>query len=140
MQISRRYCQPGFTFAELMIVVLIMGVLMGITIPAYWAFAERARKRATRTSLKNMQQQIDMFKSDTGKYPQKLSDLVEKPTGALGKDWEGPYLKKELFDGWKQEFEYKRTPGGKHPYDLYSYGKGGPEGAAEEDEIDVWNL
>ena len=133
-------CQPGFTLAELMIVILIMGVLMGIGIPAYWAFAERAKKRATRTTLTNIQQQIQMFKSDTGKYPQKLSDLVDKPSGALGKEWEGPYFKKEPRDGWKQEFEYKRTPGGKHSFDLYSYGKGGPEDSSEEDEINVWDL
>ena len=134
------HCRSGFTFAELVIVILIIGVLAGIGMPAYWAFAERSKKSSTRATLANTQQAINLYKSDTSKYPKQLDNLVEKPAGDDGKRWEGPYIQKSPRDGWGQEFAYKVTPGGKHPFELYSYGKGGESDSNEEDYISVWDL
>lgn len=133
----QKHSQAGFTFLELVIAVLILGVLMGIAIPAYWAFADRAKRSATKSTLANIKQAINLYQNDTGKYPKRLDDLVHRPSGDEGKKWEGPYLQKSPRDGWNREFYYKVTPGGKHPYELYSYGKEGESGP-EEGYIDAW--
>ena len=64
--------------------------------------------------------------------------MVEKPAGAAGKKWSLPYLEKGLpEDPWGNEFQYKVTPGGEHPYELYSFGANGPDAPSEE-YIDAW--
>lgn len=133
----RRLAQPGFSFIELVVAIMILGVIIGVGVPAYMAWVERAKVRATKTSLMTIKGQVDLYQMEFNKYPTKLIDLVEKPKGEAAKGWK-PFLPKLPKDGWNRDFYYRVTSGKKHPYDLYSYGADGPEGGAMEDRISVW--
>lgn len=136
---TRRHLQAGFTFMELVVAILILGLLAAIAVPSYLRFAETARENTTKANLKTTKNNINLFHMEHGQYPTKLEDLVERPKGEAGKGWK-PYLEKFPKDGWNSEFYYKVTPGGSHPYELYSYGTNGPEGSTSEEHISVWDL
>lgn len=133
------HTQSGFSLIEIMIAVMIIGIIMAVGVTGYWQYAERARITTTKAHIKAIQQAMNLYKSDVGQYPKKLEDLVTRPSGEEGKKWVSPYLERIPNDPWGNELYYKVTAGGKHPFELYSYGKGGMEGA-QEDYIDVWNL
>jgi general secretion pathway protein G len=141
MMISRSV-RSGFTFIELVIGIAILAILALVVAPGIMGVLEKARISGTVSNLKNIKTAIDMFKVDTAKYPTKLRDLVEKPREeSVARNWtkggyiEGGELPK---DAWNEDFQYKRTPEGKTPYELYSFGANGP-GAPKEEWISVWN-
>ncbi|MEX0940273.1 MAG: type II secretion system major pseudopilin GspG [Candidatus Babeliales bacterium] len=134
---EKRIVQPGFTFMELVVAVLILGILASVAGFAYLQFVGTAKESATKASLKSVKSAIDLYHIQHNKYPTRLRDLVERPKGEI-KGWK-PAFEKMPKDGWGNEFYYKVTPGKKHPYELYSYGSEGPEGSAEE-RISVWDL
>jgi general secretion pathway protein G len=96
----------------------------------------RGQKSATKTSLLGVKSTLQQYYMDNSAYPEKLRDLVKKPADA--KKWDGPYLDEEPRDAWDRRFNYKRTPGGKKPYELYSWGEKG-RGAPKEEWLSVWD-
>lgn len=136
-----RSTSKGFSLIELMVAVTIMGIMVGLVVPAYMAYRQRARRSATVTTLKTLENAIDMFQGDTGAYPATLPELVNAPTDPkISKRWQGPYLKKEVTtDSYGHELVYQVTKGGKRPYELYSWGPKG-EGAPQEEHIVVWDI
>lgn len=140
-QAQRSHAQEGFSFIEIVVAVLIMGILAAVVGTGALNYLKRANRNSTISSLNSLSQAIDLYKADTGAYPKQLDELIEAPKGALAKKWQGPYLSKAKTpqDGWGHDFYYKITPGGKHPYDLYSYGPNGEEGP-EEEHISVWEI
>ena len=131
--------KTAFTFIELMVVIAILGLLAGIGVPLFMNKLEQSAKDTTKITLKATAQALDLYKLQIGTYPKRLEDLVEKPKGPDGSKWTSAFMEKTPLDGWKQEFYYKLTPNAKKPYELYSYGKNGPDGASE-DRISVWNI
>lgn len=135
--------KPGFSLIEIAIAVLIMGILATVGIPAVWGYVKKAQVGTTQTNIASIQQAIDVYYSEVGKYPETLEDLVQAPSDpALARRWDGPYVevgKKSMVpqDGWKHDFYFERTPGGAHPYILYSYGANG-EDSPEEEWISAW--
>lgn len=139
--LRRSHAQEGFSFLEIIVAVLIMGILAAVVGTGALQWVKRANRNSTITSLNALSQSIDLYKADMGTYPKQLEDLIEAPKGALAKKWQGPYLSKAKTpqDGWGHEFYYKVTPGAKHPYDLFSYGPNGEEGP-EEEHLSVWEI
>jgi len=73
MQQPRR---GGFTLIELIVVMAIVGLLVSIAAPRYFASLERARENTLRSSLAVMRGAIDQFAADRGRYPETLDELV----------------------------------------------------------------
>jgi general secretion pathway protein G len=136
-----RSVRDGFTFIELVIAIAILALLALVVGPLVMGQLDKARMSSTRSNLTSIKTAIDMFKVDTGKYPTKLRDLVEKPKEeAIARSWQkGGYLQGAEVpqDAWKEDFVYKRTAEGKNPYELYSYGPNGAS-APKEEWISVW--
>lgn len=72
---SRR---SGFTLIEVLVVLAIMGVLMSLAVPRYYRGVERSKETVLRQNLFQVRESIDKYFADTGRYPAKLEELVEK--------------------------------------------------------------
>lgn len=129
--------KSGFSLMELMIYIAIVGLLVAVGVPAYVGYQQRARHSTTEQNLRLLKSSINLYQMEQNKYPARLEDLAERPKGDEGKKWH-QYIERVPQDGWGSEFYYKVTPGGKHPYELYSYG-----GSSDDDiekRIDVWKI
>ncbi len=137
-----RHARAGFTFIELVIAIAILAILAAIVGPMFMGQLEKARVSGTRSNLNSIKSAIGMFKVDTARYPNKLRDLVKKPRDeALARKWQkGGYLEGGELpdDAWGESFQYKRTPEGKNPYELYSYGPN-LAGSPKEEWHSVWD-
>jgi type II secretion system protein G len=67
----------GFTLIELLIVLAIVGTLLTIAVPSYFASLDNAKEASLKQSLSVMRTAIDHYKGDLGKYPDSLQTLVE---------------------------------------------------------------
>jgi len=134
------HTKSGFTLMELMIAIVILGILGAVGIPAYLGYVKQANISTTKQNLKLLSGAITLFKAQTGDYPQSLTDLIKRPSGEVGEDWAGPYLKgnRPPKDGFKKPFVYRpESEGEGRPYTLFSYGASGRRGK-RSDRISVW--
>jgi len=67
----------GVTLLELMVVLSILGILTAIAIPIYNQSIQRARERALRNDLDNLNTLIVKYTLDKQKAPQSLDDLKQ---------------------------------------------------------------
>jgi general secretion pathway protein G len=66
----------GFTLIELIVVFAILGLLITLAIPRYFAHIERAKEATLRQDLNTMRDAIDKFYGDKGRYPDTIEELV----------------------------------------------------------------
>ncbi len=78
-KIRPRHTSPesGFTLIELMIVMVIIGLLAAIAVPAYVQNVRHAREAVLREDLHTLRSAIDSYTVDKQKAPQSLENLVE---------------------------------------------------------------
>ena len=138
----------GFTFIEIMVVVVIIGILATLVGTAVIGRIDEANIAKAKSDIASMQGALQLYKLDNGNYPtteQGIEALV-KPPAAVDttedmKTWkEGGYLEggKVPLDSWKKPFRYL-SPGINNPsYDLWSCGKDGE--SETEDDIQSWDL
>ncbi len=98
----------GFTLAEVLLVVVIIGILAGVLATRLSGRSEEARIGTAKASIKGaLSLSLDLFEQDVGRFPtteEGLEALVTDP-GVSG--WKGPYLKTELKpDPWETPFSY----------------------------------
>lgn len=130
--------QAGFTLLELLVVLAILGLLAALVGPRVMGYLGSSKTQTASIQLGNIEASLDLFRIDTGKYPQKLDDLMTKPASAS--NWNGPYFKKPsaLMDPWGEPYQYK-SPGDHGEYDLYSFGADKAEGGTDEDaDVRSW--
>ena len=68
--------ERGFSLLELIVVMTIIGLLVGIAVPAYKDATQRAREASLKEDLMRMRTAIDEYHTDKGEYPPALDDLV----------------------------------------------------------------
>ncbi len=73
---ARRRAEQGFTLLELMIVMIIIGILAAVAVPAYLQSVRKAKEAVLREDLHTMRSAIDSYTVDKQKAPQALDDLV----------------------------------------------------------------
>jgi general secretion pathway protein G len=69
--------EEGFTLLELMIVMIIIGILTAVAVPAYLQSVRKAKEAVLREDLHAIRSAIDSYTVDKQKAPQQLEDLVE---------------------------------------------------------------
>ena len=131
-----------FTFIEIMVVVIIIGVLAAIIMPKFFGRTKQAKVNAAETQLSIFSTALDAYQLDNDNYPttdQGLKALVVKPDSPpVPSSWKGPYLASEIpKDPWGNDYIYK-CPGdhNKESYDIASYGPDGKPGGG--DDITNW--
>jgi len=132
--------KKGFTFIELMAVVIILGILAMYVMPRIFGRVDEAKVTAAKVQIKSFEQALKLFYLDNNFYPsteQGLEALVEKPTtGRIPEKWrEGGYLEKKSIplDPWGHPYVYLSPGRNGEDYEIISYGKDGQEGGTGYD-------
>lgn len=129
----------GFTLIELLVVLVILTLLAGLVGPKVLDQLGGAKSKTARIQIAEIEQSIDLFKLDVGRYPndaEGLRALTDRPATAPG--WNGPYLKKGLpADPWGTTYLYK-NPGRNNAPDIFSLGADGKAGG-DGDNADIYN-
>ena len=60
----------GFTIVELLIVIVVIAILAAVTITAFNGVQSRSRDTARIAKIKSIAKAIELYKIDTGRYPQ----------------------------------------------------------------------
>ena len=135
----------GFTLLEVLLVIVILVTLAALVLPNLPGRREQAKIGTTKIQIKSIEEALEYFKTDIGRYPtteeglEALTDSDQLQDDELLEKWHGPYLKKrgDLKDAWNHEFHY--TAPGEHnekTFDLFSDGPDGEEDT--EDDIVNW--
>ncbi len=103
-----------------MIVVSIIGLLAAILVPNVAHQWDYACQKATLSSMSGLQNELEFYKMDHGKYPSSLSALTteKKKMGGAGDE---SYLSEIPADGWQEQFSYSGRDDGRS-YELLSTG------------------
>ena len=130
---GRRIRQGGFTLIEIMVVVVILGILAALVVPAIMDRPDHARVVRAKQDVRTITNALNMYRLDNLDYPTTLNELA---TGS------SKYLERVPADPWGRSYNYA-YPGhrGDAKFDLYSYGVDGTEGGNDLDaDIGNWNL
>jgi general secretion pathway protein G len=66
----------GFTLIELLVVLAIIGTLLLIAVPRYFASENRAKEAVLKENLYQLRDAIGKYYADKGKYPESLDALA----------------------------------------------------------------
>lgn len=69
--------QKGFTFIEIMIVLVVIGILLSLAQPSFTTSVHRAREATLKENLFIFRDVIDQYYADNGEYPTTLEAIVE---------------------------------------------------------------
>ena len=133
---NRRHLH-GFSFIEVMVVIIILGLLSSIVGVYLFDSAEKAKADATKTQIKGLETALDLYRLHNSRYPsteQGLKALLTKPeVGVLPKNWNGPYLRGKNLpeDGWGSSYRYLSRNG--NNYEIISLGADGIDGGTDLD-------
>ncbi len=139
--------ENGFSFLELMVVVVILGILATYVAPKFMGRADDARSVKAKVDIAAIETSLKIYRLDNGHYPtteQGLLALVEKPTTEpVPSNWsEKGYFAKQRVpkDPWGREYLYL-SPGVHDEYDVISYGAdGAPGGDGKNKDINSWEI
>ncbi len=139
--------EKGFSFLELMVVVVILGILATYIAPRFMGRAEDAKAVKAKVDIAALETSLKLYRLDNGNYPtteQGILALIEKPsTEPAPMNWkEKGYLAKARIpkDPWRREYLYL-CPGVHDDYDIISYGADGATGGdGKNRDINSWEL
>jgi len=131
--------RKGFTFIELLAVIVVIGLLAAFVAPRIFKGLGKAKHDIAKSKMAIIESAIGEFYFACGRYPADLEELLVPPDDVEEK-WNGPYIKRSrLLDPWENPYEYVEegviNPGS---FDLISFGADGVEGGEDEDK-DVYN-
>ena len=130
-------CLRGFSFIEVMVVIIILVLLSSVVGVYLFDSAEKAKADATKTQIRGLETALDLYRLHNSRYPsseQGLNALLERPeVGLIPKNWNGPYLRGKNLpeDGWDGPFRYMSENG--NDYEIISLGADGVDGGVDLD-------
>lgn len=136
--------QHGFTMLELLVVLAIIATLAAVVAPSLFRNVGDAKTGAASTQIQALALALDGYRLDNDEYPSTehgLSVLRSLPSGAMPKNWRGPYLQRAVpLDPWGRAYVY-RSPAREDAssFELYTLGRDGRIGGEGEDaDITSW--
>lgn len=124
--------RAGFSLAEVMAVLVILGLLFGLVATNVVGRIEQSRVTQTKANLKMLHQAVKSFKMDTARYPTEeegLIVLIEAPSDVMNYP-EGGYIDQTEIpvDAWGNDFIYQLYPESGKPFHIMSLGADAAEG------------
>ena len=137
--------EKGFSFIELMVVVVILGILAGMIVPRYMGRTDEAKLVKARIDIAAIETSLKLYRLDNGTYPtteQGLAALVTKPDiEPIPPKWNpGGYIDKGKLpkDPWGRPYVYL-SPGSHGEYDIICYGAdAAPGGEGKNKDVNSW--
>lgn len=128
----KRRRRSAFTLVEVLLVLailVILGAMVGVGITQVQS---SANKKAAKGQVGMLDEVINIYRVDIGKFPESLADLSEPPADLRNPDkWNGPYLDNQLpADPWGNDYQYENTGDDFRVWSL------GPDGTEGNDDID----
>lgn len=137
---KRVFAKPGrnsagrqpFSLAEVMIVLLIIGLAMAVVTPAILSQFDKAKQRTAKTQIGSLDQTVKLYFMDVDALPGSLADLVTDTGQAK---WKGPYLDDGILpkDPWGNDYVYEAPGREGRRFDIYTYGADGAPGGDKYD-------
>lgn len=139
---ERDFRKAGFTLVELLVVLVILMVIGTIAVQNFSGEEDKAKVKATKASFTSLENALERFKLDVGRYPTEeegLAALYDAPDGL--EDWGGRYLTKRrsLRDAWDNDYIYRMPGPDSEPYEIISLGADRAEGG-EKQNADISSL
>jgi general secretion pathway protein G len=126
--IARR---AGFTIAEMMVVIVIIGLLMTLVVGNFGAIFGRAQETTVKAHIKGIMDAIENHRMDYGKYPDSLEEVTNPPDGREA------FMKRIPKDPWGREYLYEPPAGSGNPMRIYTLGEDGtPGGEGNDRDLD----
>ena len=135
MQIQRNNRRAGFTLAELMVVIVIIGLLATLVVPNVMKKLFVANITKAKADITTIANAVDSYGiENAGRYPDSLEVLVTPDENGF------TFLKGESVpkDPWGFPYGYEPPSSGGQNYRVFSYGKDGAPGG-EGDNADLDN-
>jgi general secretion pathway protein G len=110
--------RQGFSFIEIMIVVVIIGILAGAVTLSARHYLDKAKVNRARSDIATYSSALSAFYAENGNYPTSDQGLT-----AL----EPKFIDKLRLDPWGHAYAYNQ-PGRTGPYEIICYGADGKEG------------
>ena len=135
-----RRARRGFTLAEMMVVIVIIGLLATLVVPNVIKRFFQAQSTTARANISTIMQSLSEYAiNNSGKYPDSLEPLVTPDE--KGHCYLEGYKGKIPKDPWKNEYQYDPPQSGQPRPRVYSLGRdGSPGGEGEDADIDSENL
>jgi len=131
--------EKGFTLVEMMVVIVIIGILATVVIVNVAGKGDDAKAKATEAIVKQVAQQVELFKLKHNVYPENPVDLFRMPSYIDPKTWPpGGYLTEPPLDGWGREIQMRKPGRDGAPFDVFSFGEDGREGG-EQYAADIYH-
>lgn len=133
---TARGSRAGFSLAELMVVIVILGLIATIVVPNVLDRFTFAQKKIAEMDIGSLDSALDTYAIENGgKYPDSLEILVTPDENGR------TFLKNKTsipLDPWGNPYLYEPAQGGSLPK-IISYGKDGQPGG-EGDDADIDNV
>lgn len=120
----------GFTFMEVMVVLLIIGLVSAIVGPNIYGLFKKSQQRTALIQMQEFHRALKWFKLDQGRFPLETEglDVLTAPTAELPKPDlfppDGGYLGGPVpLDPWGRPYAYFRPGRNGEAYELLSLGE-----------------
>lgn len=133
---TRLASRAGFTLAELMVVIVIIGLLATLVVPNVIAKLGKANAVKAKADIMSIDQAVTSYAIENGgRYPESLEALVTPDSNGHS------FLDTETVpkDPWGNEYTFEPAPSGSPKFRVISYGKDGVPGG-EGDDADIDNI
>jgi general secretion pathway protein G len=123
--------RAGFTIAEMMVVIVIIGLIAAMIVPNLGAFFGQAQSTKVKADIKSIVDAIESHRMvNAGKYPESLEEVVNPPGGGQG------FLKSMPKDPWGNTYQFE-PKNGSSPMRVYTLGAdNSPGGEGEDADVD----
>lgn len=122
--------RSGFTLAELMVVIVILGLLATVVAPQVMGYLTQGKWTKVKSDIRALDEAIESYRvRNGGKAPDSLQVLVEPD------DFGHAYLKQKSVpkDPWQNEYLYDPPMSSSDDYRIYTYGADGIPGGEKDD-------